>query len=217
MDVILFGPPGAGKGTQATAASSFLGIPHVATGDIFRKHLKGGTELGQLAKSYMDKGQLVPDDVVVDIVASRLGEEDAREGVLFDGFPRTVHQAELLVERLAQDGREIDAVINLSVDDAVIVARLSGRRTCLSCGATYHVEHNPPAEAGVCDRCGGEVVQRDDDQEATIRSRLETYHRQTAPVLAWLRPRTAVADIDADQPIDQVEADIRSRLEELSA
>lgn len=216
MDVILFGPPGAGKGTQATAASRFLGIPHVATGDIFRKHLKGGTELGQLAKSYMDEGQLVPDDVVVDIVASRLDEEDARDGVLFDGFPRTVRQAELLVERLAQDGRKVDAVINLAVDDAVIVSRLSGRRTCLSCGATYHVAHNPPAVAGVCDRCGGEVVQRDDDQEATIRSRLETYHSQTAPVLAWLRPRTAVADIQADQGIDEVEAEIRSRLQELS-
>lgn len=204
MDVILFGPPGAGKGTQATAVAEHLGVPHVSTGDIFRKHLKSGTELGQLARSFMDKGQLVPDDVVVDIVASRLEEPDARGGVLFDGFPRTVRQAELLAEWLVAHGRRIDRVVNLQVPDAVVIGRLSGRRSCLGCGATYHVEYNPPGVAGVCDRCGGDVVQRDDDQESTVRARIETYHRDTAPVLAWLRSNTSVADINADQAIDIV-------------
>lgn len=204
MDVILFGPPGAGKGTQATAVSGHLGVPHVSTGDIFRRHLKQGTELGTLARSYMDVGQLVPDDVVVNIVASRLEEADATAGVLFDGFPRTVRQAELLTEWLVAHGRRVDQVLNLEVPDAVVVGRLSGRRTCMNCGATYHAEHNPPAQAGVCDPCGGDVVQRDDDREETVRARIETYHRDTAPVLAWLRENGQVVDIDANQAIDVV-------------
>ena len=216
MDVILFGPPGAGKGTQATAAAGFLGVTHVSTGDIFRKHLKEGTPLGMLAKSFMDEGGLVPDEVVVDIVGSRLDEDDARGGVLFDGFPRTVVQAGLLVERLASSGRRVDLVINLAVDDGVIVTRLSGRRTCLSCGATYHAVNNPPSVSGRCDRCGGEVVQRPDDSEETVASRLETYHAQTAPVLEWFRGRSPVMDIDADRGILEVEKAIREELEKLS-
>ncbi len=212
MDVILFGPPGAGKGTQAAGVSEALGIPHVATGDIFRRHLRDGTELGELARRYMDAGQLVPDDVVVRIVATRLEEDDARGGVLFDGFPRTVAQAEKLADWLHEHGRRIDAVIDLDLADEVIVARLGGRRTCLSCGATYHVVANPPASEGVCDRCGGEVVQRDDDREETIRARLETYHRETAPVLAWLKDHARVHTVDAAQGIDQVRADILAAL-----
>lgn len=212
MDVILFGPPGAGKGTQASAVSEHLSVPHVSTGDIFRKHLKEGTELGKLARSFMDKGQLVPDGVVVDIVASRLEEPDAVGGVLFDGFPRTVRQAELLSKWLVEHGRSIDRVLNLQVPDAVVIARLSGRRTCLSCGATYHAEHNPPSNAGSCDRCGGDVVQRDDDQESTVSARIETYHRDTAPVLAWLRSNASVADIDANQAIDSVRSAVLSVL-----
>jgi len=204
MDVILFGPPGAGKGTQASAVSAHLAVPHVSTGDIFRKHLKGGTALGVLARSYMDKGQLVPDDVVVDIVTSRLDEPDAEGGVLFDGFPRTVRQAELLSAWLMARGRRIERVLNLQVPDAVVVARLSGRRTCLACGATYHVDHNPPSSALVCDRCEGEVVQRDDDRENTVRARIETYHRDTAPVLEWLQRHSVVVDLDANQPIETV-------------
>lgn len=204
MDVILFGPPGAGKGTHATAVSEHLGVPHVSTGDIFRRHLKQGTELGLLARSFMDQGQLVPDDVVVDIVASRLGDTDALGGVLFDGFPRTVRQAELLAAWLEGHGRSIDRVLNLVVPDQVVVGRLSGRRTCMACGATFHVEHNPPARVGECDRCGGEVVQRADDQESTVRARIETYHRETAPVLDWLKAHTSVVDIDANQGIDTV-------------
>ena len=208
MDVILFGPPGAGKGTQATQVSEKLNVPHVSTGDIFRKHLKEGTELGQLARSFIDRGQLVPDDVVVDIVTSRLTESDALHGALFDGFPRTVRQAELLEKWLVSHGRKINLVLNLGVPDEVVVARLSGRRTCLACGATYHVLHNPPSKKGICDRCSSAVVQRDDDKEETVRARIETYHRETAPVLNWLRNLGVVQDINANQAIDSVKADI---------
>jgi adenylate kinase len=212
VDVILFGPPGAGKGTQAAVVSGLLSVPHVSTGDIFRMHLKQGTALGQLARSFMDRGALVPDEVVVDIVASRLDEADAGGGALFDGFPRTVRQAELLAQRLGELGRSVDGVLNLVVADEVVVGRLSGRRTCMGCGATYHVSFNPPSHAGVCDRCGGEVVQRKDDEEGTVRARIETYHRETRPVLAWLREHSAVVDINADQSIDAVEAELRAGL-----
>ena len=212
MDVILFGPPGAGKGTQAAAICNALSIPHISTGDIFRKHLKEGTDLGELAKSFMNKGQLVPDSVVCDIVASRLIEADCAGGALLDGFPRTVVQAEMLSAWLETQGRVVGAVINLEVEDAVLVSRLSGRRTCMSCGATYHVANNPPTEAGTCDRCGGEVVQRKDDSEETVRARLETYARDTAPVLAWLTPRAMVHTVDGAQPIDQVQDAILSAI-----
>lgn len=212
MDVILFGPPGAGKGTQATAIMKALSVPQVATGDIFRRHLKEGTPLGQLARGYMDRGELVPDEVVVDLVASRLSEADCVHGVLLDGFPRTVRQAELLLAWLGEHGRTVDQVISLMVDDEVVVGRLSGRRSCLSCGATYHVEFNPPAVADVCDRCGGAVVQRKDDAEDIVRARLQTYHRDTAPVLAWFKGRVPLAEIAGDQPIDVVESAILAAL-----
>jgi adenylate kinase len=204
MDVILFGPPGAGKGTQAQAICEALSIPHISTGDIFRKHLKEGTDLGQLAKSFINQGQLVPDSVVCDIVASRLIEQDCAGGALLDGFPRTVVQAEMLSDWLDKQGRSVGAVVNLEVDDSILIGRLSGRRTCLSCGATYHVANNPPSEEGVCDRCEGEVVQRKDDAEHTVRARLETYARDTAPVLAWLKPRATVHTVDGSRPIDDV-------------
>ena len=212
MFVVLFGPPGAGKGTQAGAVCASMGIPHVATGDIFRRHLKEGTPLGLLAKSYMAGGGLVPDGVVVDIVGSRLEEADAQQGALLDGFPRTVVQAELLSSWLAARGKSIGVVLSLVVDDAVVVGRLSGRRTCLDCGASYHVQANPPKVDHVCDRCGGAVVQRPDDAEATVRARIETYQRETAPVLGWLRERVRTFDIQADAPIDQVEAQLNAAL-----
>jgi adenylate kinase len=215
MDVIIFGPPGAGKGTQAGQVCAHLNVPHVATGDIFRRHLKEGTELGNLARTYIDQGQLVPDEVVVNIVASRLEEEDASAGVLFDGFPRTVRQAELLDAWLQEHGRSIGAVINLQVPDDVVVGRLSGRRTCIGCGGTYHVEANPPQAAGACDNCGGDVVQRKDDNEPTVRARIETYHRETRPVLAYLQERHSVMNITANAPIAQVEAQIRTGLSAL--
>ena len=208
MDVILFGPPGAGKGTQAQAICEALSIPHISTGDIFRKHLKEGTDLGQLAKSFINQGQLVPDSVVCDIVASRLIEQDCAGGALLDGFPRTVVQAEMLSDWLDKQGRSVGAVVNLEVNDAILIKRLSGRRTCLSCGATYHVANNPPSQDRVCDRCEGEVVQRKDDAEHTVRARLETYARDTAPVLAWLKPRATVHTVDGSRPIQDVRSDI---------
>ena len=208
MDVILFGPPGAGKGTQAAAICEALSIPHVSTGDIFRKHLKDGTDLGELAKSFINKGQLVPDSVVCDIVASRLIEEDCASGALLDGFPRTVAQAEMISDWLEGQGRAVDAVINLEVDDQILVDRLSGRRTCLTCGATYHILNNPPPDGNRCGRCEGEVVQRKDDTKETVRARLETYAREPAPVLAWLKPRATVHTIDGSLPIQEVQGAI---------
>jgi adenylate kinase len=204
MDIILFGPPGAGKGTQATAASEAAGVPHVSTGDIFRYHLKTGTELGQKVKGYMSSGQLVPDELVVEVVASRLEQEDAVRGALFDGFPRTVNQAQLLRKWLLEHGRDISVVVNLVVPDAVVAARLSGRRSCLSCGATFHIAHRPPGEDGACTRCSTLVVQREDDKPETVANRIATYHAETAPVLAWARGVVRVVDIEADRPIDQV-------------
>jgi adenylate kinase len=212
MDIILFGPPGAGKGTQATAVSEAAGVPHVSTGDIFRFHLKSGTELGQRVKSYMSSGQLVPDQLVVEVVASRLEQDDALGGALFDGFPRTVNQARLLRKWLHEHGRDIGVVVNLVVPDAVVSARLSGRRSCLSCGATFHVAHRPPGPNGACTRCGTQVVQREDDRPETVESRIATYHAQTAPVLAWARELVRVVDIDADRPIDEVRQAVLSAL-----
>ena len=219
MDVILFGPPGAGKGTQAGTICQMLRVPQVATGDIFRKHLKEGTELGQLARGYMDRGQLVPDDVVVQIVASRLGEPDCETGVLLDGFPRTVTQAALLQAWLAEHGRQVDVVLSLEVPDDVLVGRLSGRRTCLNCGATYHVTNNPPQVTGICDRCGGDVVQREDDAEDTVRARLATYHRDTAPVLSYFEATSParVHHIAGDQAIASVEASVVAALRSAGA
>jgi len=201
MDVILFGPPGAGKGTQASAASMAAGIPHVSTGDIFRHHLRNGTELGEKVRRYMNAGELVPDEVVVEVVASRLEEDDATGGVLFDGFPRTVNQARLLRAWLKDHGRDVDVVVNLVVPDAVVEARLSGRRSCLACGATFHVQHSPPGPDGACTKCDSKVVQREDDKAETVRNRIDTYHSQTAPVLAWARDGIRVVDVDANQPI----------------
>jgi adenylate kinase len=212
MDVILFGPPGAGKGTQAAAISKLLSIPHISTGDIFRRHLKEGTELGTLARSYMNKGQLVPDQVVCDIVASRLVEQDARGGALLDGFPRTVAQAEMLYSWLKAQGRSIGAVVNLQVPDSLLISRLSGRRTCTGCGASYHVEYNPPKSDGSCSKCGSEVVQRKDDHEETIKARLVTYSRDTAPVLGWVSPRSRVHAIDGTQGILEIETTIAASL-----
>jgi len=216
MDVILFGPPGAGKGTQAMAISELLGIPHISTGDIFRRHLKEGTDLGKLARDYIDQGQLVPDRVVCDIVASRLVDADCAGGALLDGFPRTVPQASMLLEWLAGQDRSVGSVVNLEVDNAVLIGRLSGRRTCLGCGATYHLQHNPPGVGGICTRCDAEVVQRDDDKEDTVRARLDTYARDTAPVLAFLEPRAPVHTVDGAASIDTVKADIREALSRLS-
>jgi len=212
MFIALFGPPGAGKGTQAAFLCDELGVPHVATGDIFRKNLKEGTALGELARSFMNKGQLVPDEVVWKLVADRLAQADAVGGVLFDGFPRSVRQAELLLGWLEDNGKTLECVAALTVADESLVARLSGRRTCMGCGATYHSTHNPPAKEGSCDRCGGEVVQREDDREETVRARLATYHRETAPVLDFFKARGLVSEVDGTGAIESVTQRLRLAL-----
>lgn len=207
MNVLLFGPPGSGKGTQAKDLATALGVPHVATGDIFRRHLKEGTELGLRAKAYMQGGGLVPDDFTCEIVASRLEEPDAAGGVLLDGFPRTAAQAQWLVDWLGQRGQRVDALINLVVPDEVILERITGRRSCPSCGATYHVSFAPPSGEH-CTRCGAAVIQRDDDKDSVVVKRLETYARETVPVLPLLRPVTTVHDIPATGDV----AEIRGRV-----
>jgi adenylate kinase len=212
MDIILFGPPGAGKGTQATAVSESADIVHVSTGDIFRHHLKNGTPLGEKVRGFISEGKLVPDAVVMEVVASRLDEDDARDGVLFDGFPRTVNQADLLRAWLKERGRDVDVVLNLVVPDEVVEARLSGRRSCLSCGATYHVVHSPPGPDNRCMKCEDTVVQRKDDKAETVRKRIATYHAETSPVLAWARGAVKVVDVNADQAITTVRSEVLAAL-----
>ena len=209
MVLVLFGPPGAGKGTQAAFLVDELGIPQVATGDIFRKHLKEGTELGELARSFIDKGQLVPDEVVWDLVENRLSEDDCAGGVLLDGFPRSVRQAELFVGWAKRSGRKVDSVVALEVGDSQLLARLTGRRTCLQCGATFHVLHNPPSQEGVCDRCESAVVQRSDDTTETVQKRLDTYHSQTAPVLDYFDELGLVSRVDGTGEISAVTERLR--------
>ncbi|MBO85095.1 MAG: adenylate kinase [Deltaproteobacteria bacterium] len=213
MDIILFGPPGAGKGTQAAAACEAASVVHVSTGDIFRHHLKNGTRLGEKVRSYMDEGKLVPDELVVEVVASRLEKDDARGGVLFDGFPRTVNQARLLQQWLLDHGRNIDLVLNLVVPDEVVESRLSGRRSCLTCGASYHVDYKPPGPDDACTQCVAVVVQRSDDQPETVRKRIATYHSQTAPVLDWARGVVKVSDINANQAIKTVRSEVLAALQ----
>ncbi len=210
MNLVLFGPPGSGKGTQAVRLASELGVPQVATGDIFRRHLKEGTPLGQLARGFMDAGQLVPDEVTCDMVAARLAEPDCAPGVLFDGFPRSVSQARWLLGWWDARSARLDRVVSLVVADSVIVERLSGRRSCLGCGATYHVVYQPPGPQ--CSRCGGEVVQRSDDRAEVVAARLETYHRDTAPVLAVLAARSPVSEVEGVGEIDSVYARIRAAI-----
>ena len=204
MRLILFGPPGAGKGTQAQLLSSRLGVPQIATGDILREAVKEGTELGRLAKQYMDRGELVPDDVVIGIVEERLRRPDCARGFILDGFPRTIKQAEALDEILARMGVKLDAVINLEVDEEEVVRRLANRRTCRNCGAVYHLIFNPPKREGVCDRCGGPLYQRDDDREETIRNRLRVYREQTQPLLRYYEERGLLRNVNGNLSIEEV-------------
>ena len=204
MRVVLVGPPGAGKGTQAQYIASHLSVPKISTGDIFRANVSRGTELGKLAKEYMDRGELVPDEVTIAMVRDRLLQDDAREGFLLDGFPRNVPQAEVLKEMLAEFCASLDVVLELKVDDEEVIRRLSGRRTCRSCGKVWHVVFDPPAVEGVCDACGGELFQRDDDREETIRRRLEVYQEQTAPLISFYEKEGILAGIDATGPVEEV-------------
>ena len=204
MRLVLVGPPGAGKGTQAQFISSNLSIPKISTGDIFRYNVSTGTELGRQAKAFMDKGDLVPDEVTIAMVSSRLQEDDAAVGFLLDGFPRNVPQAETLKKMLAEWDARLDIVLELVVDDDEVVRRLSGRRTCRKCGRIWHVVFDPPARQGICDDCGGELFQRDDDQEETIRHRLDVYQQQTRPLIAYSADEGTLLGIDATGPVEEI-------------
>ena len=212
MKIVFMGPPGAGKGTQAEKIIETYQIPHISTGDMFRKAIKDQTELGMEAKSYMDQGALVPDHVTIGIVKDRLSESDCKSGFLLDGFPRTVDQAKALDEILTSLDSKIDYVINIDVDLNILKERLTGRRICRSCGATYHMVFNPPAVAGTCDKCGGELYQRKDDNEETVGNRLDVYVSQTKPLLDYYSLAGNLVNINGQQSIDLVFAEIQDVL-----
>jgi adenylate kinase len=202
--VVLVGPPGAGKGTQAQFLASHLSIPKISTGDIFRDNVSHGTALGRRAQAYMERGDLVPDEVTIAMVTDRLADEDAQAGFLLDGFPRNVPQAETLKKMLLAWDTRLDVVLELVVDDDEVVRRLSGRRTCRQCGRIWHMSFDPPQVAGVCDDCGGELFQRDDDREATIRHRLEVYQEQTSPLVSFYADEGTLLGLDATGPVDEI-------------
>ncbi len=204
MHLIIMGPPGAGKGTQAIMIADRFSIPHVSTGDIFRKNLKEGTPLGLKAREYMNKGLLVPDETVVEIVKDRLEEKDCQGGFLLDGFPRTVAQAVALDDVLKTMDIGIDYVLNIEVPKAVLIERAVGRRVCTACGATYHVKHNSPAHAGLCDVCGGSLIQREDDKEETVAKRIEVYLEQTRPLVDYYSEKGLLISVDGGQEIKEV-------------
>ncbi|KAA9018662.1 adenylate kinase [Niallia endozanthoxylica] len=208
MNLVLMGLPGAGKGTQAEKIVEKYGIPHISTGDMFRAAIKEGTELGLKAKSFMDKGDLVPDEVTIGIVRERLSKADCDKGFLLDGFPRTVAQAEALENMLSDLNKTIDFVINIDVDQEILMERLTGRRICKSCGATYHLVFNPPAKQDVCDKCGGDLYQRADDNEETVGNRLEVNLKQTKPLLDFYETKGYLRNINGQQDIRIVFADL---------
>jgi adenylate kinase len=212
MNIALLGPPGAGKGTQAIRISQRFGLPHISTGDMFRRAVADKTELGLEAKGYMNRGELVPDEVVIGIVKQRLEEPDCAKGFLLDGFPRNVAQAEALEAALAGNNKEIDKVLNIEVGQEELIRRLTGRRTCRACGKVYHLIFSPPRAETVCDVCGGELWQREDDAEDTVRNRLEVYRRETAPLIEYYAPRGRLVSIDGEQPVDKVFGDIEKIL-----
>ncbi len=213
MKIIMLGAPGAGKGTQAKMIADRYGVPHVSTGDIFRANIKNETALGMEAKQYMDKGLLVPDELTVKILLDRVAQEDCRNGYVLDGFPRTIPQAEVLDEALAAQGERIDYAIDVDVPDENIVRRMGGRRACLSCGATYHIEHVPPKKEGVCDVCGQPLVLRDDDKPETVQNRLNVYHEQTQPLIDFYRKKGVLKTVDGTQDMNDVFAAITAVLD----
>ena len=204
MKIIMLGAPGAGKGTQAKKIAAKYGIPHISTGDIFRANIKNGTELGKKAKTYMDQGLLVPDELVVDLVVDRVNQDDCENGYVLDGFPRTIPQAEALTEALEKMGQKVDFAIDVNVPDENIVKRMGGRRACVTCGATYHIVYAPTKKEGICDTCGGELILRDDDKPETVQKRLNVYHDQTQPLIDYYTSQGILRTVDGTVDIDDV-------------
>ena len=204
MKLIMLGAPGAGKGTQAKKIAEKYQIPHISTGDIFRANIKNGTELGNKAKSYMDQGHLVPDELTCDLVVDRINQEDCKNGYVLDGFPRTIPQAEALKAALDKMGETIDYAIDVEVPDENIVNRMGGRRACPGCGCTYHIEHNPPKVEDICDVCGAKLVLRDDDKPETVTKRLSVYHEQTKPLIDFYKKEGVLRDVDGTQDLNDV-------------
>ena len=204
MKIIMLGAPGAGKGTQAMKIAEKYQIPHISTGDIFRANIKEGTELGKKAKSYMDQGQLVPDELTLELIMDRFQNPDCANGYVLDGFPRTIPQAEALTEALAKKGETIDYAINVEVPDENIINRMGGRRACLACGSTYHIVYAPTKVEGICDRCGEKLVLRDDDKPETVKNRLNVYHNQTQPLIEYYTRQGKLAEVDGTQSMEDV-------------
>ncbi|MCL6633576.1 MAG: adenylate kinase [Alicyclobacillus herbarius] len=216
MQIVLLGMPGAGKGTQAARIREDYGLVHISTGDMFRAAAAMGTPLGQKVKGYLDSGKLVPDDVTIEVVRERLRQPDAEQGFLLDGFPRTLPQAEALDAMLTEIGRDLSAALYIHVPQEVLLSRMTGRRICRACGATYHVVFQPPRQEGICDRCGGELYQRSDDTEEAVKTRLQQY-AHTAPLVEYYRKRGLLRQVDGQRPIDDVYAEVKKVLAELGA
>lgn len=212
MKIVMLGAPGAGKGTQAKMIAAKYGIPHISTGDIFRANIKNGTELGKKAKTYMDQGMLVPDELTLELIMDRFKQDDCANGYVLDGFPRTIPQAEALTAALKAEGGNLDFAINVEVPDSNIVNRMSGRRACLSCGGTYHIVYNPTKKEGVCDACGGELVLRDDDKPETVAKRLDVYHTQTQPLIDYYAAQGILKEVDGTRDVAEVFKEIEEIL-----
>ena len=212
MRLVLLGPPGEGKGNKESSIVAEYGITHISTGDIFRHNIKNETELGKKVKSYLDKGQLVPDELTIDLVWDRLSKDDCKKGFLLDGFPRTINQAEALQKGLEERGLKLDKVINIDVDKNILVKRLSGRRVCKNCGETYHIDNKPTLKDGVCDKCSGEVIQRADDNEKTVLDRIEVYEKQTFPLIDFYKNLGLILTVDGTLSIEDVFSQIKESL-----
>lgn len=204
MKIIMLGAPGAGKGTQAEKIAEKYQVPHISTGDIFRSNIKNGTELGKKAKTYMDQGLLVPDELVVDLVVDRLKQADCEKGCILDGFPRTIPQAEALDAALKKDNDAVDFAIDIEVPDQAIIDRMSGRRACVNCGMTYHTQYMPPKTEGKCDKCGSDLILRDDDKPETVKKRLDVYHEQTQPLIDYYKKQGCLREVDGTKSMDEV-------------
>ena len=214
MKIVMLGAPGAGKGTQAIKIADKYDIPHISTGDIFRANIKGGTELGQKAKSYIDKGELVPDEVTIGMLLDRIAQDDCKNGYVLDGFPRTIPQAESLTEALKSQGDRIDFALNIEVPDEAIIKRMSGRRACPKCGATYHIVYAAPKTENICDKRGTELIIRSDDKPETVKDRLNVYHQQTEPLIAYYKTTGVLREVDGTQELPKVFEDVVAILSE---